>query len=116
MRMGVDLLSKIGVGLPTFCQAKKAVGWAHARLGMPSAHESVHPAHHARTCAWLRAAARLLSPGFDGLSAAGWFWLCQKGQKPPFLAFSTRLLKLSLRYTLFPTQAWYYAEFCLLWD
>ena len=53
---------------------------------MPSAHEPVHPARQAR--AWLRAAARWLWPGFDRLSAAGWAWSGQKGQKRPFLAFS----------------------------
>ena len=38
----------------------------------------------------LRAASRLLSQGFDSLFATGLFWLCQKGQERPILAFSTR--------------------------
>jgi hypothetical protein len=63
---------------------------ASARPWMPYAHEPVNPARHARTCAWLRAASRLLSQGFDSLFATGLFWLCQKGQERPFLAFSTR--------------------------
>ena len=53
---------------------------------MPSAHEPVNPARQAH--AWLRAAARWLSPGFDRLSAAGRAWSCQKGPSLPFLAFS----------------------------
>ena len=54
---------------PPFVKGRKTVGWADARSWMPSAHEPVNPARQAH--AWLRAAARLLSPGFDRLSAAG---------------------------------------------
>jgi hypothetical protein len=43
-----------------------------------------------RSCAWPRAASRLLSQGIDRLFAAGLFWLCQKGQEPPFPAVSTK--------------------------
>jgi len=39
---------------------------------MPYAHERINPARHARqACAWLRAATRLLTQGFDALFASG---------------------------------------------
>src|SRR5437764_14177027 len=51
---------------------------------MPFAHEPVNPARHARACAWLRAASRLLSQGCDRLFTADPFWSCRKGQERPF--------------------------------
>ena len=91
LRAGLRRSGK-GDGLPTLLSSlkKDCRIWASARPWMPYAHEPVNPARHARRCAWLRAASRLLSQGFDNLFATGLFWLCQKGQERPFLAFFTR--------------------------
>jgi hypothetical protein len=57
---------------------------ASARPWMPYAHEPVNPARHARTCAWLRAASRLLRKGLTASSLRASSGYARKGKSGPF--------------------------------
>jgi hypothetical protein len=60
---------------------REAVGWATPVVEMPYAHESVNPARHARACAWLRAALRLLRKGLTDSSLQALSGYARKGKK-----------------------------------